>query len=217
MPQIGESAAEQRRSADLQRALKGLMSAHNRVADLLRGYRQERIFGADGYVWDVLAKPGGRRNPVLKPWESRITADNDTGTGATTATLTVNPRSKLMADTSYDSAVAVTFADKILTINQLLWLRVEFSSGGIPTATLESGDPWAVYPAAFERLSGGAQTWWQLLASFETPLAGETPDITFTGGDRVLVNHTTTHLITKIACVDDLDTWTCAPWSGGRP
>lgn len=217
MPPMGESAAVKRSAADLQRALKGIIGAHNRVADLLEGFRQERVFDAKGQVWDVLAKPAGRANPVLKPWESKITDDDDTGSGATTATLTVNPRSKLMATTSYDSAVTVTLTPKTLTINQLLWLRVEFSSGGVPTATLEGGDPWALYPTAFERLSGGAQTWWQLLASFETPMAGETPDIAFTGGDRVLVNHTTTHLIVKVACVDDLDTWTCAPWSGGRP
>lgn len=217
MPPIGASAAERRSAADWQRIMQGLVSAHNRVADLLEGYQQERIFGSDGYVWDVLARPAGRSNPVLRPWESRITADDDTGSGATTATLTVNPRSKIMVTTDYDSALSVTLTPKTLTINQLLWLRVEFSSGGVPTATLESGDPWTLYPAPFERLTGDAQTWWQLLASFEAPLAGESSDITFTGGARVLVNHTTTHLITKIACVDDLDTWTCAPWSGGRP
>lgn len=212
MPSIGGSAADQRRDADLQRVLKSFADAHNRVADMLEGFRQERIFDTNGAIWDVLAKPAGQGNVKLSPWESSIV-----DTTATTATLRVNPRSKLMGDTSYDSAVAVTFADKTLTINQLLWLRVEFTSGGAPTATLESGAPWGVYPAAFERLSGGAQTWWQLLASFETPSADEIADVTFTGGDRVLVNHTTTNLIVRTICVDEQDTYVCAPWSGGRP
>ena len=212
MPQIGGSAVDTRREADIQRAMQQFIAAHNRVAGLLDGFRQERVFDANGGLWDVLAKPAGQGNMRLFGWESAIVSTTDT-----TATLRVNPRARLMASTRYDSAVSVTLADKTLTIDQLLWLRVEFSSGGVPTATLESGDPWALYPEAFERLSGGAQTWWQLLASFETPSADEIADVTFTGGARRLVNHTTTHLITKVACVDDLDTWTCAPWSGGRP